>query len=476
MEVKIGLEIHVQLNTKTKLFCGCPNPINLKEEPEPNSLVCPTCLGFPGSKPRLNAKAFETAKKVAVALNFTLAEETFFSRKTYFYPDMSKNFQITQYEIPIGRNGFLEMEINGKKKRIGLKRIHLEEDPAKLVHVGGMGGKYVLVDYNRSGIPLIEVVTDPDFKSPEEARVFLHKFAMILEYLGVYDDCSKAVIKSDANISLSIGGRSGNRVEIKNITGTREVELALKYEIVRQKNLLKSGTAVKTSTRMWNPDLKVTQEMRKKETEEDYGYIFEPDLTRMEIRKDEIISIKRNLPELPEDKQKRFIKIYGFHEKLAEALVSEPDIAELFEYAAKKISPHTAGTWITGYLKKTLNWHGIRFKESGLEKEWIVKLLKMFERGLLTDRGAELIIRKMVEEKKDPEYLVEKYGLKKIKSNKEIEKIVDEIIKRNPKAVSDYKSGVEKVLHYLVGLCMRETHGRADADAVRKILIKKLGA
>ena len=473
LKVKIGLETHVQLNTQSKIFCGCRNPAGMKEEPEPNTLTCETCLGLPGSKPRTNEAVIQEAMKVALALNFSIAEETYFSRKTYFYPDMSKNFQISQYEIPLASKGHLDISLENGTKRISLRRLHMEEDPAKLVHVGGLGGKYVLVDYNRSGIPLIEIVTEPDFTSPEEARLFLSKLATILEYLGVYDPDSKAVFKSDANISLD----GGNRVEIKNITGTKEIEQALKYEIIRQSNMLRKGEVVSQSTRMWNPELQATQALREKETEEDYGYIFEPDLTVVEIAKAELAEIKKGLPELPDQKFARFVNMYGISGKLAESLTSELDIANLFESVAKKIPPKLAASWIAGYLKKTLNYNGIRFRESRLKEGWIVSLLKMFGKGELTDRNAELAIRYMVSDKLPPEEAMRKHKIAKKTSGgmAAVEKAITAILEKNKKAVQDYKSGEEKALHFLVGLCMKETRGAVDANEIRKLIVKMAG-
>ncbi len=464
MKVKIGLETHCQLNSRSKIFCGCRNPVNLKREPKPNTLTCDCCLGLPGTKPRANRAIVDMALKVALALKSRIAPETFFSRKTYFYPDMSKNFQISQYEIPLALKGGLKVG----KKEIRLIRIHMEEDPARLVHIGGLGGKYVLVDYNRAGIPLIEIVTEPDLESPEEARDYLNKLATILEYLGVYDSASRAVFKSDANISLE----GGARIEVKNITGTREIEQALKYEILRQGNLLKRGVKVKRETRMWNPALGATESMRGKEEEEEYGYIFEPDLTRITLDRGRIERIRKGLPELPDQRFRRFVKDYGLPEKVAESIVSEWDLAELFEQVAKGIDPRLAGTWISGYLKKTLNWHSLRFRESGLKREWILSLLKMFRAGKITDRNAEMVIRKMVEDKKGPEEIIRKHGFGKARLD--LDSVVKNILKKNKKAVEDYKAGGEKALHFLVGQVMRETRGRADAQDIKKAVLRLL--
>jgi len=473
MKIKIGLETHVQLNSLSKLFCPCANPVNLKEEAPPNSLTCPTCLGMPGSKPVLNKRIVELATKVALALNCKIAPEMYFSRKTYFYPDMSKNYQITQYEIPLASEGHLEIESGNKKKKIVIRRIHIEEDPAKVIHVGGLGGKYVLVDYNRSGIPLIEIVTEPDFESPQEARLYLQKLTTILEYLGVYDPSSQAVLKSDGNISLYGDGVTGNRVEVKNITGAKEVEEALKYEVIRQNSLLTQGIQVKMETRMWNPDLGSTQEMRGKEAEAEYGYIFEPDLPKFTIQKKIADDLKGKLPELPDQKYQRFIKDYKLPEAVAESIVSEIDIADLFEYVAKKVDPKIAGGFIAGDLKKTLNWNNLRFKQIGLEKDWITDLLKLFTEKKITDKNTELAVRKMVEEKKSAKEIVEKYNL--LKTKVDLESVIKKIIENNKKPVDDYKSGEKKALEFLVGLVMKETRGQVDATEIRDSLVKVLG-
>ncbi len=464
MKVKIGLETHVQLNTQSKIFCGCRNPVNLKKETRPNTLTCDTCLGLPGTKPRINRAVIDMAIKLALALESEIAHGTFFSRKTYFYPDMNKNFQITQYEIPLSCHG----SVNVSGKKIKIKRIHMEEDPAKLVHVGGLGGKYVLVDYNRAGIPLLEIVTEPDFSSPAEARIYLQKLETMLEYLGIYYSTSRAVMKSDANISME----GGSRVEVKNITGTKDVEQALNYEILRQTNLLKRGIKVERETRMWNPGIGATQDMRGKEEEEEYGYIFEPDLTRIDIQDAYIEKIKKELPELPDQKFVRFVRDYKLPEKVAESIVSELDLAELFEQIAKDVGPKLAGTWIAGYLKKTLNWHNLRFRESGLRKEWLIYLLKEFGAGKITDRNAELVIRHMVKEKEQPGKIIKKYKLGKAKID--LEAIVKKVVEENKKAVEDFKKGEEKAIHYLVGQVMKSTRGQVDATEIKHTILRML--
>jgi aspartyl-tRNA(Asn)/glutamyl-tRNA(Gln) amidotransferase subunit B len=463
----IGLETHIQLNSASKLFCSCRNPATIPfadADPEPNSIVCPTCMGMPGSKPAVNEKVVEMAIKVALALNCKVAGETLFSRKTYFYPDMSKNFQITQYESPVASKG--SAKVSGKA--IGITRIQMEEDPAKLEHVGGVGASHVLVDYNRAGIPLLEIVTDPDFTSPQQAREYLQKLETVFEYLGVYSPATKAVMKTDANISMG-----SERVEVKNITGSRDIEKALEFEIVRQKSALAQGHAVKRETRMWSPASQSTESLRSKETEEDYGYIVEPDLTVITITKEKVESVRKNLPEMPDAKKARFMKAYGLNDEIAESIVSELDLANLFEDTSKKISPKVAGSWVAGYLKKTLNWNNMRFAESGLRQEWVVELLKLFEAGKLTNRNAELALRYMVNEKSPPKAVIAKYNLET--GGVDVGDIVQKVVAANPKAVTDFKSGDEKAIHFLVGQCMREARGKADANELKKALIRVIG-
>ncbi len=462
-KIKIGLESHVQLNTVTKMFCGCSVP----KEAEPNSQTCETCLGMPGSKPRVNKSAIEAGIKVALALNCKLNPDFFFSRKSYFYPDMSKNFQITQYEIPIAQDGFLE--IGGKKIRI--RRINLEEDPAKLVHVGGSitEARYVLVDYNRSGIPLCEIVTEPDIESPKEARLFLQQLMMILEYLKVFiaDELS---LKTDANISLSADGKQGERIEIKNITGFREIEKAFNFEIVRQRNILRRGKEIEQETRAWDAIAKVTKLLRKKEEEEDYGYIFEPDLTKISLSKKQISELRKSLPELPQQKRERYQKQFSLGRELAYSISTDIDIAVFFENIIKKIDHALAASWIL-ILKKTLNYNDLLLRETKLTEGLFVKLLNLIKSERISEFAAELILREIIFKPEEFDKLVKKYG--KI-SMAETEKIINIVLNKNKKALEDYKKGKKKALEFLIGQVMRETKGKADAQEIRKAIEKRI--
>ncbi len=464
-KIRIGLETHVQLNTRTKLFCGCA--LKGLDEAEPNTRVCETCLGLPGSKPRTNKTAINAGIKIALALSCKLPKEIFFSRKSYFYPDMSKNFQITQYEAPMAKEG--KIEIGGKTIRI--RRLNLEEDPAKLVHVGGSitDAKYVLVDYNRSGTPLCEIVTEPDFDTPKEARLFLQQLMMILEYLKVFVS-GEYSLKTDANISIQTDSVKGERVEIKNITGFREIEKALNFEIIRQRNIAKRGQKIAQETRAWDATAKVTRSLRTKEGEEDYGYIPDNDLTRIELKTEKIKQIEKTLPEMPQQKRERYQRL-GLSKELSYSIAQDLEVAQLFENLAKGFAPKLAGTWML-VLQKTLNYNDLLLKETKLSEIVFAKLLKAIESGKISESAGELALREIILAPEKLDELLKKY--EKAGAG-EIEKAVDIVIKKNAKAVSDYMGGDKKAMEFLVGQIMRETKGKADAKEIRKIIEGKIG-
>ena len=464
--VKIGLETHVQLDTETKLFCGCPNG----DVESPNSHVCETCLGHPGSKPRINEKVLDLALETSLALDCDINEEYFFSRKTYFYPDMSKNYQITQFELPVGEDGEFELKIGDEKKNIGITRLHIEEDPAKLVHEGGSVKKsdYTKVDYNRAGTPLLEIVTDPDIKTPEEARAYLQQLSQILEYLGVYEPESDFAIKSDANISIE----GGERIEVKNITGTSDIEKALNYEISRQKQMKKRGREITQETRSYNANISATEKMREKETEEDYGYIFDPDLTRQENSSATIEEAEASIPELPHEKFERYQK-KDLKPKIAEALISDPEISELFEKLEGEHETSEVASLLTGDFKKVLNYHELRFSESGLEKEWISYLLDLIEEDKISDRNSEQVLREAVEDPRPFQDIVEDQDLLK-SGEEETVQVVQEVLDNEEDAVEDYRSGDEEALNYLVGQVMASSGGKADPKKTREIITEEL--
>ena len=466
-DVKIGLETHVQLDTNTKLFCSCPN----KETDEPNEHVCETCLGHPGSKPRLNEEVVNQAVKASEALDCNVNEDVFFSRKTYFYPDMSKNYQITQYEVPVGEDGEKLVKVGDEEIEVGIKRIHIEEDPAKMKHVGGniSDSDYTKVDYNRAGTPLIEIVTKPDFKSAKEARAYLQQLAKMLQYLELYHPDSNYSIKSDANISID----GGQRVEVKNITGTSEVEKALNYEISRQKQLKKRGKEVEQQTRSFNSDMGATESLRQKETEEDYGYIFDPDLTRQELDEELQEQIREALPELPQEKFERFREEYGLKDKLVESLITESQLADDFENLVETFDSDLVASWMTGDLKKVLNYNELSYEESDLDVESVNYILDLISDDKISDRNAEMLLREVVGELKNPEQVVEDEDLLKAEDD-EITGFVETVIEENPDAVEDFENGDEEAVNFLVGQVMQQSGGKADPKTAREKILDQL--
>ena len=466
--MKIGLEVHVQLTTKTKLFCGCPNRFT----EIPNTHTCEYDLGFPGAKPRLNRKAVEFATKIGIALNCNIPKETFMSRKSYFYPDMGKNFQITQYEMPIAAGGHLAV---GKKK-IRIRRVQMEEDPARIIHMADgelatiTTAKYVLVDYNRSGTPLCEIVTEPDFASPREARQFLEQLSSMLEYLGVYDPAQEGSMRVDANISLG-----PSRVEVKNISGFRDVERALQYETVRQKGILKRGQKVKRETRGWDAAAGVTRSLRSKEEEEEYGYIFEPDLPRLNIRKEDTERLRKSMPEFAQEKATRYVREFHIPEEIAASITTEPDFAEMFEIVARHADRQLCARWFAGPLRKTLNFSSLRVKQTRLSAENMAKLLRHLKDRTVTERSAELLLREMVSKGTDIDILLASEKSDRIADEPALEYIIKEVLDENPKAIIDYKSGKQEAFHFLVGQAVRKTRGRGDTKVIRKLLRRKVG-
>jgi len=462
-DIVIGMEVHVELKTQSKLFCGCARAgSNI-----PNSRTCPVCLGHPGSKPVLNKKAVEYAIKLALATQSKISPELIFSRKSYFYPDMSKNYQITQYEVPLATEGSIMLE-NGKK--IGLVRIHMEEDPAALVHPDGMrDSKYVLVDYNRSGDPLVEVVTQPEMTSPEEARDFMKQLITILEYLEIFDvdDC---IIKADANISIKESEYV--RAEVKNITGFKDIERALKYEVMRQKKEVSEGKKLKQETRSWDADKGVTFTLRTKETEADYGYIVDPDLVPIEITSGWIESIKKKMPELAHEKLKKFTSKHGLTEEMAKVISKDKALAEMFDTVSKSVDPELAAKWVRRELARVLNYNKKKLAETAIKESHMINLLELIEAKKITEKVAQRIIEKLVDEAFDIKEHVKKEGLELVSDVGEIEKFCKEAISEGAKAVEEFKAGKEKALHFLVGQVMRKSRGKASPPEVLKILKK----
>jgi len=455
-DIVIGLEVHAELKTKTKLFCSCPRT----GSDEPNTRTCPVCLGHPGSKPVLNTKAVEYALRLALAVGSDVDHSLIFSRKSYFYPDMSKNFQISQYEQPLANKGKIRLSSG---KEVELVRIHMEEDPASLIHPEGMEkSSYVLVDYNRSGNPLVEIVTEPQMTSPGEARDFMKQLISILKYINIYnvDEC---VIKADANVSIKETGYI--RTEIKNITGFKEIERALIYEVARQK---KHGAVLET--RAWDSDVGVTRAMRSKETEEDYGYIIEPDLVETEITDEWIEHVRSGLPELAHEKTQRYIAEYGIDETNAAILSAQIELAEIYEKVAAKINPALAAKWLRRELARVMNYNELDFADLQIDETHLIDLLDLVDKKEITENVAKKILESLMKEPFNVRDYVEKKGLKTVADSGALEKVAREAIAENPKAVEEFKSGQGKALNFLMGQVMKKTNGTAAPQEVRKIL------
>jgi len=465
-EIIIGLEIHTEIDTKTKLFCRCQKA---KKEDLPNSKCCPTCLGHPGSKPVLNKKAVEFALKLCLALNCEISPELIFSRKSYFYPDMSKNYQISQYEIPLGKNGKLNLR-NGKE--IGIIRVHMEEDPASLIHPAGLKeSQYVLVDYNRSGNPLVEIVTEPDLASPDEARDFMKQLITVLNYLEIFD-INEGIIKADANVSIKESGYT--RVEIKNITGFKEIERALVYEVKRQQDELKHGKNIYQETRAWDSEKGTTFSLRKKETEEDYGYIIDTDLTVVEITDKWANQIKKEMPELAQDKVKKFVEKHKIKKEDAEILAAEKELAEMFEKVAKEIDPILAAKWLRRELVRVLNYNKKELHEVEIDEKHMIDLLKLVENKKITDNVAAKLLEKLIEKPFNINEYVKKEKLEAVSDISELEKYCREAIEENPQAIEDYKKGEKKALNHIVGKVMQKTRGKATPKEVNEIILRMI--
>jgi aspartyl-tRNA(Asn)/glutamyl-tRNA(Gln) amidotransferase subunit B len=470
MTVIIGLEIHCQLTTKTKLFCGCST--DYRNDP-PNTHTCPTCLGLPGSLPVLNRKAVEYALRVGKALNCSIAEEAEFARKNYFYPDLPKGFQITMYDRPLAVDGYLEIEADdGTEKRIRITRVHMEEDPGRLVHVGsGDRPRYSLVDYNRSGIPLIEIVTDPDLRSPKEARRFINTLRTTLEYLGVFDGEREGGLRVDANISME----GGNRVEVKNISSYKGVEKALTFEITRQRNVLRRGLAVGRETRHFLEARGVTTSARSKEEEHDYRYFPEPDLRPLRVQG---WSREIALPELPAARRARFGQAYGVSPSHARTLCGDLKIADFYEEVSSCGDPVLAATWVADILLGELNYRDMLIAR--VPAGHFIELLQLLRKREITDRGGVDVLRVMLDQvakgetPEKPSAIVGRLNLGKAGGN-EFGPVIREVVDANPAAVKDFQGGKGEALNYLVGQAMKRTRGRADPKELARMIREAIG-
>jgi len=472
-KVRVGLEIHTQLTSlKTKLFCSCSSDYRGKD---PNTLVCPVCFGIPGALPVLNKKAVEFSVMAALALNCKVSKRMFFFRKNYYYPDMPKNFQISQYDraggVPLAVDGFLHIDIKRKRKKIRLSRVHLEEDPGRLVHLGPIDqSPYTLVDYNRAGIALLEVVTDPDLNSPKEARIFLQKLRSILEHLEIFDGGLEGAMRCDANISIA----GGTRVEVKNISSFKEVERALSFEIMRQKDLVEKGLAVERETRHWDETRRITITLRTKEEEHDYRYFPEPDLVPIAITNDFIETVKDQMPELPEARIQRFVAAYNIPQYDAEVLVSDKAMADFFERCVELYNkPKEIGNWLMSDLLRYLYENNLELPESKITPEHLVEMIRLIDEGVISGKIGKKVLPEIILTGRHPMEIVEEERLVKITSRETLEKIVDRVFVENTKAVRDALVD-EKAVHFLVGQIMKETKGKADPQLANQIIRERL--
>jgi len=482
LAVVIGLEVHVQLETETKIFCGC----STEPAAEPNTHTCPVCLGLPGALPVVNEGAVEAAVKVAKALDGTIPATTRFHRKNYYYPDLPKNFQITQYDSPICQDGELECAVEGERRTVGIERAHLEEDPGSLKHQGGSidTAEYTLVDYNRAGMPLMEIVTKPDFRGADEVRAFLAKLEEVLEYLGVFDASRDGSLRIDANLSVVDSEEVGddgaiddavladaNRTEVKNISSHKGAEKALAYEAQRQKNAIQRGRAVEQETRHWDEARGITVSMRSKEEEKDYRYFREADLPPLQVAdwKETI-----DIPELPDARRNRFQSEYGLSEEAADKLTSTKQVADFYEDVAETFDPDLAATWVADELLGELNYRDMAITDIQGRFEEIERLVELVAEDEITTKNArETVLRSMLDDGLDPDTIVDEEALGKT-SGDEIADAVAAAIDENPDAVEDFHDGEDGALNFLVGQVMQKTGGSADPGDVNQLLRDEL--
>lgn len=474
-EAVIGLEVHAQLLTESKLFCSC----STKFGAEPNEHTCPVCIGLPGALPVLNKKAVEYAIKLGLALNCNISKKSVFARKNYYYPDLPKGYQISQYEQPICTNGFIYIRTDGGKKKIRIRRIHLEEDAGKLIHEGAIDkSSYTLVDYNRASIPLLEIVSEPDISTPKEAVEYLRLLRSILMYLEICDgNMEEGSLRCDANVSVKKKGdfEFGTRTELKNINSFRFIEKALDYEIKRQIQVLKEGKKVIQETRLFNPELGITYSMRGKEEAHDYRYFPDPDLLPLLIEDSWIEDCKKSLPELPQEKAERFMRQFGLPLYDVEILCSDKKLADYFEETVKFYpEPKTVSNWIMTELLRELKELGKSIEEISFSPSFLAELLSLIKDGTISIKMAKDIFPELFRKGLSPKKYVEEKGLSQITDESSIRELVKLVLSRHPKEVEEYKKGKEKLLSFFVGQIMKETKGRANPKIVNDILKEML--
>jgi aspartyl-tRNA(Asn)/glutamyl-tRNA(Gln) amidotransferase subunit B len=474
-EAVIGLEVHAQLLTETKIFCGC----STKFGKDPNENTCTVCLGLPGALPVLNKKAVEYAMKMALATDCKIAPLNIFARKNYFYPDLPKGYQISQYELPIAEHGHVSIDVEGKKKDIGITRIHMEEDAGKLVHDGvGIDTNFSYVDLNRACVPLIEIVSEPDICSPQEASAYLKKLRQILVYLDICDgNMEEGSLRCDVNVSIRPVGQKefGTRAELKNMNSFKFIEKALDYEIKRQINAVNNGEKIVQETRLFDSAKGITMSMRAKEDAHDYRYFPDPDLVPLRIDKEWIKEVKGTLCELPDAKVKRFVSEYKIPEYDAEVLSTSKQLASYYEETVKHVNePKAVSNWIMGDILRELKNDNIEIDDCPVTPGMLAEMIKLISDDVISSKIAKTVFEEMYKTKKAPGDIVKEKGLVQVTDTSAIENIVDEVIAANPNQVEQFRSGKDKLFGYFVGQVMKLSRGKANPKIVNEILREKL--
>lgn len=472
-EAVIGLEVHAQMRTKTKIFCGCPTTFGQ----EPNTQTCPVCAGMPGVLPVLNARALEFSVLTGLAMNCRIAPFSQFARKNYFYPDLPKGYQISQYDLPICEHGHVDISVDGQVKRIGITRIHMEDDAGKNIHEGRSG--YSLVDLNRTGMPLMEIVSEPDIRTPQEAGQYMKKLRSIVRYLGVCDgNMEQGSLRCDANISIRERGAEafGTRVELKNINSFKFVERAIAYEIKRQIQAVESGESIVQETRLFDTERGVTVSMRSKEEAHDYRYFPDPDLVPIVVDEAWVEGLRQSLPEMPDARGRRFVDDMGLAEQDAGQLIDERSVADWFEEAVNLGGePKAVANWVRGELARLMNEAGRSMEDCPLEPARLVGMLKLIDAGTISNKIAKTVFAAMFDSDKDAGTIVKEKGLVQITDEGAIDKAVLEAIGNNPAEAERLKGGEQKLMGFFVGQIMKATKGKANPKAVNDLLRKHLG-